>query len=288
MRVLYATDGGTPAEDAGRLVELLADRERTDVVVASIVPTGMPELRHLVAALQSDDARRKVAHDAVDQAVAALRAQQFTVDGVVREGRPAATLLEVAEEQQADLIVAGSGVSWFGARLLGSVSTGLLHAASMSLLVVHAAPTGVPGNVVVGVDGSDHAARAVDVASQLLDPDRCAVTVVCAAKLLAPTLAPPYMGYATVAPSPEIEEEALAPARNNAEHAVEVLRRRGFTADVAVMLGHPVKRLLTEVDETGAALAVVGSRGLDALDRAVLGSVSDQVVRYAPATLVGR
>jgi len=288
MRVLYATDGGAAARDAGRLVELLADRGRSQVVVASIVATGMPELRHLSAALQSDDARRKVADDAVDQAVAALRAQQLTVDGVVREGRPTAALLEVAQEREAELIVVGSGVTWFGARLLGSVSTGLLHTAPMSLLIVHSPPAGVPGRVVVGVDGSDHAARALDVASRFLDPDRCTATVLCAAKLLAPTLMPPYTGYATAAPSPEVEEEALAPARGHAEQAAEVLRGRGFTADVAVMLGHPVKRLLTEVDQIEAALAVVGSRGLDALDRAALGSVSDQVVRHAPATLVGR
>jgi nucleotide-binding universal stress UspA family protein len=288
MRVLYATDGGAAARDAGRLVESLADRGRTEVVVASIIATGMPDLRHLSAALQSDEARRKVADDAVDRAVAALRAQQLTADGVVREGRPTGTLLEVAEEHEAELIVAGSGVTWFGTRLLGSVSTGLLHAAPTSLLIVHAAPTGVPGRVVVGVDGSDHAVRALDVASRFLDPARCTVTVLCAAKLLAPTLMPPYTGYATSAPSPEVEEEALAPARRHAEQAAEVLRGRDFTADVAVMLGHPVKRLLTEVDQAGAALAVVGSRGLDALERSALGSVSDQVVRYAPATLVGR
>jgi len=288
MRVLYATDGGAAASDAGRLVGSLADRGRTEVVVASIIATGMPELRHLSAALQSDDARRKVADDAVDRAVTALRAQQLTADGVVREGRPTATLLEVAEEHEAELIVAGSGVTWFGARLLGSVSTGLLHAAPTSLLIVHAAPAGEHGRVVVGVDGSDHAVRALDVASRFLDPDRCTMTVLCAAKLLAPTLMPPYTGYATSAPSPEVEAEALAPARGHAEQAAEVLRGRGFTADVAVMLGHPVKRLLTEVDQAGAALAVVGSRGLDALDRAALGSVSDQVVRHAPATLVGR
>ncbi|HSJ46030.1 MAG TPA: universal stress protein [Euzebyales bacterium] len=288
MRVLYATDGGPAARDAGRLIELLADREATEVVAASVVATGVPELRHLSAAFQSDDARRQVAKDAVDEAVATLGAQDITVDGVVREGRPAATLLELASEHGVELIVVGSGMKWFGGRLLGSVSTGLLHTARTSVLVVHTAPSGVPGPVVVGVDGSDHAARALDVATAFLDPERCAVTVVSAAKLMAPALMPPYTGYATVAPSPEIEAEVLAPSREHADRAAALLRGRGFAAETAVMLGHPVKRLLAEVDDVGAALVVVGSRGLDALDRAAVGSVSDQVVRYAPATLVGR
>lgn len=288
MRVLYATDGGTAARDAGRVIELLADRDRIEVVAASVVSTGPPEPRHLSAALQSDDARRQIAKDAVDEAVATLGAQDVTVDGVVREGRPTETLLELAVERDVELIVVGSGVTWFGARLLGSVSTGLLHAAPTSVLIANAAPSGTPAQVVAGVDGSDHAARALDVATSFLDPERCAIRVVAAAKLMAPTLMPPYTGYATAAPSPEVEAEALAPSRENADRAADLLRERGFTADVAVMLGHPVKRLLAEVDNVGAALAVVGSRGLDALDRAVLGSVSDQVVRYVPATLVGR
>jgi nucleotide-binding universal stress UspA family protein len=288
MRVLYATDGGSAARDAGRLIELLADRETTEVVAASVVATGLPELRDLSAALQADDARRQVAKDAVEEAVATLGAQDITADGVVREGRPAATLLEVASEHDVELIVLGSGVKWFGGRLLGSLSTSLLHTAPTSVLVVRTAPSAVPAPVVVGVDGSDHAARALDVATSFLDPERCAVTVVSAAKLMAPTFMPPYTGYATVAPLPGIEAEALAPSQEHADRAAALLRERGFTAETTVMLGHPVKRLLAEVDDVGAALAVVGSRGLDAFDRAAIGSVSDQVVRNAPATLVGR
>jgi nucleotide-binding universal stress UspA family protein len=288
MRVLYATDGGAAAVDAGRLLQLLADRERTDVMVVSVVATGVPELRHLSAAFQSDAARRQTAKDAVDEAVARLRAVDVAADGVVAEGRPAPTLLDVAADGDAELILVGSGVRWLGGRLLGSVSTGLLHTAPQSVLVVHDAPQGEPAQVVVGVDGSAHATRAVDVATELLDPDRCAMTVVSAAKLLAPTLTPPYTGYATAAPSPEVEAEMLAPVRAHADQAVERLTTRGFTAEARVMLGHPVKRLLSELDHVGGALAVVGSRGLSAIDRATLGSVSDQVVRHAPATLVGR
>lgn len=58
-----------------------------------------------------------------------------------------------------------------------------MHTAPMSVLVVHAAPAGGSAHVVAGVDGSDHAVRALYVAMDFLDP-RCSVTVVCAAKLI--------------------------------------------------------------------------------------------------------
>ncbi len=287
MRVLYATDGADAAVDAGRLLDVLASRD-VEVVAASVVWTGPPDLRHLRAALRSDETRHRAAQDAVDEAVESLRAAGFTVDGVVGEGRPAPTLIEIATARQADLIVAGTGVQWLGGRLLGSVSTALLHAAPMSVLIGDVAPRDAPAHVVAGTDGSEHAARAIEVATGLLDPERCSVTVLSAAKLIASTLTPPFTGHATSAPSAEVEAEVLAPAQAHAEEAAERFTAAGFTADTRAVLGHPVKRLLAEVDDLGAALAVVGSRGLDAMDRVALGSVSDEVARHAPAALVGR
>lgn len=288
MRVLYATDGGAAAVDAGRLLEALARRDDVEVLAGSVVPTGTPELRHLNAVLRSDDARQASARDAVDAAVSGLRGAGFAVEGVVREGRSAATLTQIATDEAVDLIVVGSGVRWIGGRLLGSVSTHLLHNAPTSVLIAHTPPRTTPAAIVAGVDGSDCALHAVDVAARLLDPQRCAFTVVAVGTLMAPTMTPPYAGYAVSAPTPEVEADVLAPAHEHADAAVKALTGRGFDAHAHVVLGHPVRRLMTTVDDVGASVAVVGSRGLGALDRAAIGSVSDQVARHAPATLVGR
>ncbi len=288
MRLLYATDGGTAAVDAGRLIMAMGRREGTHVTVASVVVTGLPQLRHLSAALRSDETRRRLAHDAVKDARQTLDAAGFATDGVVREGRPAVTLTELAEERNADLVVAGSGVRWIGGRVLGSVSTDLLYCAPMSVLIVHEPPRTASTTVVCGTDGSKQSLAALDTAGAFLDPRRCTIVVVSAAELLAPMLSPPYIGHATSAPSPEVEAEVMQPARDSADLAVRRLTAQGFQARAHAVMGHPLKRLLSEIDHLGADLAVVGSRGLDALDRASLGSVSDQIVRHAPATLVGR
>lgn len=270
------------------MIEALADSERVEVTVASIIATGRPELRHLSAALQSDETRRRLADEAVESARQSLGLAGFDTDGLVREGRPAETITQLATHLDSELIVAGAGVTWIGGRLLGSVSTRLLHDAPMSVLIAHEPPDCAATGVVVAVDGSADALHALDVAMEFLDPQRCAVVVLCAAKLIAPTLSPPYVGYATSAPSPEVEDEVMTSAHAHADEAVQRLHDRGFDARSHVVLGHPVKRVLGEMDHAAAGLAVVGSRGLDALDRAVLGSVSDQVARHAPATLVGR
>jgi nucleotide-binding universal stress UspA family protein len=56
----------------------------------------------------------------------------------------------------------------------------------------------------------------------------------------------------------------------------------------AVLVGRPGHQLLEEAQDIGADLVVVGSRGRGVMSRTLLGSVSDQVARHAPATFVGR
>jgi nucleotide-binding universal stress UspA family protein len=73
-----------------------------------------------------------------------------------------------------------------------------------------------------------------------------------------------------------------------AEEAVTHLRAAGFRTEGRVKDGHPAGQLLDEAERWNAELVVLGSRGLGSVERALLGSVSDRIVRRAPATLVGR
>ncbi len=65
------------------------------------------------------------------------RAHRFVFSTIVREGSPAQTVLDVAHEQSADLIVAGRrGFGPIERLLLGSVSTSLVRGAPCSILIV--------------------------------------------------------------------------------------------------------------------------------------------------------
>ena len=60
------------------------------------------------------------------------------ISSVIKEGSPAKTILEVAEEEDIDLIVIGSsGKSGFDRFILGSVSDKVVNAAKCPVLVVH-------------------------------------------------------------------------------------------------------------------------------------------------------
>ena len=60
------------------------------------------------------------------------------INPVIREGSPAKSILEVASEEDVDLIVIGSsGKSGFDRFILGSVSDKVVNAAKCPVLVVH-------------------------------------------------------------------------------------------------------------------------------------------------------
>jgi nucleotide-binding universal stress UspA family protein len=50
--------------------------------------------------------------------------------------------------------------------------------------------------------------------------------------------------------------------------------------------GNPADVLVEEAEESGADLIVVGTRGLNAARRLVLGSVSTNVVQHAPCDVL--
>ena len=143
MKVLYATDGFEPSIDAGKLLEKVGDKDRIGVTVMSVTHTGFPAPEHMPLMLDPEPSRREDTLEIVDGAVERLREAGFNATGRTAEGHPGQEIVRLVEKDWYDLIVMGSGNrTWLGARLLGSVSTYVLHTSPWSVVVVHEAPPG--------------------------------------------------------------------------------------------------------------------------------------------------
>ena len=80
---------------------------------------------------------RGVAHDVVSRDEHRFDGTGLTIEKEVHEGDPAHTLLDVAEDHEADLIVIGAGGTPGHRRAMaGSVASKLAHHAQTSLLIV--------------------------------------------------------------------------------------------------------------------------------------------------------
>lgn len=135
-KILFAHDGSSAADRALLYVEHLGRLEEGEVVVVHAYDTP-----HRYATTDVYDELRetieKAAWAVVDDAVNELQGAEVLARGVVREGPAARVVLEVADQENASLIVLGTrGPSSTAELLLGSVSTEILRLARCPVMAV--------------------------------------------------------------------------------------------------------------------------------------------------------
>jgi nucleotide-binding universal stress UspA family protein len=142
------------------------------------------------------------------------------------------------------------------------------------------------GIYVLCTDGSELANRAIAAGLSLLRPGPRAV-VVTVVELADPTLVT-GAGMAGGTMSPEQFDELEGRLASEGEAIVnEAAAELGSTdVEVRVLRGEPKSVLCEFAREIGADALVIGSRGRGGVKRALLGSVSDFVVRNAPCPVV--
>lgn len=137
------------------------------------------------------------------------------------------------------------------------------------------------GKIVVAVDGSVDADRALDLAADLAARYGATLTLL---TVVPPTVVPSYGGPIYEPPNQEpmnaLYDEVLASRRKRVDNPhipkVETVRREGIV----------VEELLAYLDQEKPDLFVIGSRGLSAGKRLLMGSVSDALVHHAPCPVL--
>ena len=200
---------------------------------------------------------------------AGQRAPDIKVTTELVIGAAEHALLE--QSHDAELVVVGNrGMGGFTGLLVGSVGVALAAHAPCPVIVVHPRdddqPPPVGRRVVVGMDGSDLSAPAVDFAFH-------------AAALRGVGLTALYAWSPSASVFPEVVVELQQ--RHRLLEALETHRQRFPEVDVEVKLvdDHAGRAM---VEESGDAdLVVVGSRGRGGFQGLLLGSVSQVVLQHA-------
>jgi nucleotide-binding universal stress UspA family protein len=139
--IVVGTDGSeTAIEAVRRAAELARAVDATVHLVSAYEPSALklegarddPELAH-----QSIGPAASV-EALLEQAAGVVHALGVTVERYARRGDPAEAILDVADEQKADLIVVGNkGMRGTKRFLLGSVPNKISHHARCSVMIVH-------------------------------------------------------------------------------------------------------------------------------------------------------
>ncbi|MFZ4516756.1 MAG: universal stress protein [Microthrixaceae bacterium] len=142
--------------------------------------------------------------------------------------------------------------------------------------------------VLIGTDGSDDAVAAAAAGLALLAPPD-EVIVACVADTPDAATRGLESGFAGGMATDAEVDEAWTAAKEGAEaalHRTVAALPDGLTIDTVTLSGDPGPAMCRLAEERGVAALVIGSRGLGAIRRALLGSVSTYVSANAPCPVV--
>jgi nucleotide-binding universal stress UspA family protein len=298
--VLAPVDGSTRALHAVPWAAKLAGPDGT-VILLRVVPP-QPDYAESLFSLVGAEERIREIQDAwtrtakadMDEAEALLSGSGVTVEQMVAEGEPDEEIVAAAARRGVQMIaMASHGRGAVGRAIFGSVADRVARTAPVPVLILRppdedVVPSVAVSRIVVPLDGSEIAARALPVASELAEHLAAPVHVIRAVDAaLSLPMASGVFGAGPVVDAnvtDQIWEEAEAEARSTVTAAVSQLQSEGVDASGGIVIGSPFFAI-SEAIEPGDLLTLT-SHGRGGVRRWLLGSVAEKLVREAKAPVM--
>ena len=279
MKVLVATDGskyGGWALNWAAKLPFIEPPRVTALHVLDVAALRAPFLAQPVMAgterYIQEEIKRMEARSVKTLQEARRQLASLKLKGTVRkeQGAVAPTILKQAPKRDGLLVVGSQGLDALDRFMLGSVSTNLIHHATCPVLVVKGEASPLR-RIILATDGSDASAKALKFVLSKFQPDRSTgkgrrVPIqICVLHVM------PVVMY------PGLE----AASKTLLEQNVQKLTKAGFTAEPLCYLGNPAEEIMKAASQQQADLIVMGAKGLGAIARFLIGSVSTRVVQHA-------
>ncbi len=293
---LLATDGSRDAALAFQAAVDLSARSGSELHVVHVWQAPMQYTYVPTAKLEYPLLHELQAHELLEEQVERLEeALGATVAGAhLRRGSPAEEIIDLSEELEVGLVVAGSrGLGTIGKLVLGSVSEKVAYLASRPTLVVRGQGTGAwpPQRVIIGDDSSEGAKRAAETGVGIAKLFEAQVFLV-RAGYPEPQLQLPGQSLQSLRAQREREVIARIQEKRRIKKALEkraddleaMLGRRPCVRAAVGDAAASILEVAAESEEV--ALIAVGSRGLGTIKSIMLGSVSRKVLRAASSSVL--
>ncbi|WP_423746039.1 universal stress protein (plasmid) [Haladaptatus sp. SPP-AMP-3] len=269
--ILVPTDGGRAT--AGAIEHGLRIAEKTGATVHALYVIDTPQLQvgnadeglaTLVDLLETEG----------QQATAAVaergRERGIDVTEAMTSGLPFREILDYAEEHDIDGISMGTGHRGRIERyFVGSTARKVNRLARVPVLTVRAGddvPTPEYENVLLAVDGTQGSERAIEVCAALAAEYDAFVHVV-------------YVVDSRIARSGSLAELMEDEGSGACADAVSRIRSAGAEARRELLRGRPAEQLLDYAEDHDIDLLSMGTHGRTGIDRFVMGSVAETVIR---------
>jgi len=289
--VLCATDLSEGSAVAVREADRIARADRARFGVIWVVPA--PPL-HVVDPLRAfppeaaELATGAAAMEALKESVAGLIGRDGPPPELwVEPGQPARTVVDRVRELGADLLVVGArGRSGLRTVLMGSVTDHVLRHAPSAVLV--ARDNAADGPVVAATDFSDSARRAVHVAVREANRRGARLTLLHSVGVFRDMLVTAGMPIPVSPPVPaapsEVERSTLQ--REAGRRLATLQAELDVPCDVVTAEWDPVPDVIDHATQSKASLIVMGRVGRSGVERLLIGSVTEEIARSAPCSVL--
>jgi len=276
QKILVPVDGSHPCLHAEELAAVIAKNFGSKVMVIYVVshelmqaskrldyempPSVLTEVTNWFS-----QAGKKI----LWEAEALFKEEGIEVDTrIVAYGDPADTILRVAKDEKYSLIAMGNrGETEAEVFSLGSVAEKVSRHAEGPVLIVKQKTQ--LSKILVAIDGSESAEKALKYSAQLAEKHKAKVTLlnVQESKLF---------GI-----NPKVVREVGEHALSNAAAKI-----KGLKLNKQLEYGNPAETIIEVAEKGNYELIVVGSRGLGSVKRFFLGSVSDDISHHAKRSVL--
>jgi nucleotide-binding universal stress UspA family protein len=215
-----------------------------------------------------------------DAGISQFTADDLAIVQVQEEGAaPGTNILSYADENTADLIVMGThGRRGVDRMLLGSVAEEVVRQAPCPVCTVRnaleTAPSDAVRRVMVPIDFSDASKRALEHARELALTYGAEIVAMHAIEEvvlpMAYGMAPKQVDAEAVRPNVEAALANLLAEHVGVEHARAEIR-----------VGYPPQEILDAITDESIDWVVMGTHGRQGLNRLLMGSVAERIVRHA-------
>jgi nucleotide-binding universal stress UspA family protein len=291
MKILFATDGSECSEAAAKFLTRFHFTPQDEIVVIHVI-SEIPyhddyhaQIRHVI---------RKVAPKILRAALRTLQPVQARLSSVEEEGSPDTTIIKVAVDSNADLVVMGArGLKGIKSFFLGSVTRSVAINSPVPVLVTKpyqwAESLGM--KILFATDGSPSSLSTARLLAAMPFPHHAELTIMNVA--WSPASDIPDRFFMEVAD--KIKEDVAMARKIEMERSEEIIEKakthlaRRFARITGIAKGgDPSLEILNQSDIEKPDLIAIGSRGMKGI-RGMLGSVSRRILsRSQCPVLVGK
>ena len=270
-KILVAYDGSPSARNALSLASQLAREDKSWIKVLAVVPPYQGDLE-LIGVSDIKEAIAGPGQEMLAEARNLADREGISILTNLEQGEPYEQIVQIAEEENCDLIIMGRrGKNKMERELMGSVTARVIGHTGKDVLVTPETGKLSWENILLATDGStccDNAlARALEIAQER-KVKLNAVSVV-------------YTNDEFYAVGQDVMKELYQGADKVLDKVKKWGGDLGVQTELFVRDGEPHQAITALAAEISATLIIMGSHGRKGLTRFLMGSVTERVIGYA-------